>query len=127
MTSLYYRHADCSFWREPPPDAHTPITDLDAPAIEAALARGWLPRLENGTWRVYTSDDPPADVLLHHLRQERDLALRQTDWTQMPDAEIDPQQRQAWIDYRRALRRLPQEHPDGRNVVWPTQPELNSP
>lgn len=119
----WFNPADGSVWVKDPPPGCVEVEDKDKPAVEAALRAGDHPRLENGAWRIYPSADPPPDVLLHNLRHERDQRLRDCDWTQMPDVEIDPTKRQAWADYRRALRSLPQQHPDGRNVVWPNKPE----
>jgi hypothetical protein len=121
--TIYYRHADCSFWREPPPDAFTIIVNVDMPVIKEALRRGQLPRWEDGVLKIYTSENPPRDVLLHQLRQERDVLLKECDWTQVPDVELSETQKVAWREYRKALRRLPQDFPDGKNVVWPSRPE----
>lgn len=122
--TLYYNTADHSFWLEAPPGvAGVPINSDDEAMLSEALRRGHLPRLENEQWVIYTPDNPPLDVMMHTLRHERDNRLRDCDWTQMADAEIAPTKRQAWADYRRALRRLPQDHPDGKNVVWPAKPE----
>lgn len=121
--TIYYRHADCSFWREPPPDEFTIIVNIDMPVINEALRRGQLPRWEDGVLKIYTPDDPPLDLLRHQMRQARDLLLSKCDWTQVPDAELSDEQKAAWAEYRRALRRVPQDFPDGKNVVWPTRPE----
>lgn len=122
MTSIFHNPLDNSFWRSMPPTGGRELPPDEAAVVEAALALGHLPRFEAGAWKFYTPGDPPADVLMHTLRHQRDSLLRACDWTQMPDAEIDPRQRQAWVDYRRALRALPQTHPDGRVTAWPTPP-----
>ncbi len=117
---MYYRHLDHSFWLAPPPDAYTQIDAAAMPGIEAALALGRLPRLENGEWKIYTQDDPPADVLLHQIRHQRDQLLRETDWTQLADAPLSEPERLAYRAHRQRLRDLPQQFPDGKGVVWPT-------
>lgn len=53
------------------------------------------------------------------LRFKRGRLLLKTDWTQAPDAPVDAA---AWAAYRAALRDLPQNTEDPRNVVWPTPP-----
>lgn len=53
------------------------------------------------------------------LRVERNRRLSACDWTQVPDAPVDPQ---PWATYRQALRDLPDGLSDPRDVVWPTPP-----
>jgi len=53
------------------------------------------------------------------LRRERNAKLDETDWTQMPDTPVD---QAAWATYRQALRDLPENTDDPRNVVWPSPP-----
>jgi hypothetical protein len=54
------------------------------------------------------------------LRGMRDIALQQSDWTQVPDAPVD---QAAWATYRQALRDLPENTTDPANPVWPTKPQ----
>ena len=50
-------------------------------------------------------------------RQARDLALRASDWTQLPDAPLTEPQRTAWRAYRQQLRDLPTSA-----TTWPVAP-----
>ena len=54
-----------------------------------------------------------------HVRFIRDRELAATDWTQLPDAPCD---KQAWAEYRQALRDLPAQHIDPKQIVWPEKP-----
>jgi len=54
------------------------------------------------------------------LRSMRTALLAQSDWTQMPDAPVD---QAAWREYRQALRDLPANTPDPRNINWPEAPK----
>ena len=49
----------------------------------------------------------------------RDGRLKDSDWTQVPDAPVDAA---AWAVYRQQLRDLPANTTDPRNVVWPEPP-----
>lgn len=72
---------------------------------------------------VITSQDmilPPPTW--EEIREQRDLLLDQSDYTQMPDAELTTEQKQAWIDYRKVLRRIPEAFDKPEDVVWPTKP-----
>jgi hypothetical protein len=53
------------------------------------------------------------------LRLKRKELLAFSDWTQTLDAPVD---REAWAEYRQALRDLPENTIDPTNVVWPTPP-----
>lgn len=55
----------------------------------------------------------------YNLRKERNYLLRDSDWTQVPDAPVDAA---AWAVYRQQLRDLPANTTDPRNVVWPEPP-----
>ena len=53
------------------------------------------------------------------VRFQRNVLLQESDWTQLPDANVD---RQAWATYRQALRSVPQQESFPDNVIWPTPP-----
>ena len=57
--------------------------------------------------------------LMDELRSHRDLLLKSSDWTQVPDAPVD---QAAWSTYRQALRDLPANTEDPENPVWPEPP-----
>ena len=50
---------------------------------------------------------------------DRNDKLKNSDWTQVPDAPVDAA---AWAVYRQQLRDLPANTTDPRNVVWPEPP-----
>lgn len=58
------------------------------------------------------------DKQLLILRMKRDGKLQSTDWTQLPDAPISEQLKEAYKVYRQALRDLPEQE----NPVWPEEP-----
>ena len=49
----------------------------------------------------------------------RSAELAQTDYTQLPDAPTD---KEAWAQYRQALRDLPQKNKLAEKAVFPTKP-----
>ena len=62
------------------------------------------------------------------LRQERDRLIQQTDWRATVD--YPNPDKQAWLDYRQALRDLPEtadpqldENGQLTNIVWPEEPQ----
>ena len=52
----------------------------------------------------FDDDTIPDEYLLERMRLHRDRLLKESDWTQLPDASCD---RQAWATYRQALRDFP--------------------
>lgn len=63
---------------------------------------------------------------LEALRTERNRRLAATDWTQLPDAPLSPEERAAWQAYRQALRDLPalvsEEDLLSGRIPWPEPP-----
>lgn len=57
------------------------------------------------------------------IRKERDIILKNTDWTQLNNAPLTAEQVAAWATYRQDLRDLPQVFDDPDFVIWPDQPE----
>ena len=64
-------------------------------------------------------DAEELEYAWNKLRNRRRSLLRDTDWTQVPDAPVDSA---AWAVYRQELRDLPDNTTDPREVVWPTPP-----
>lgn len=69
----------------------------------------------------------PASILAKIKTQqglmERSQRLRDTDWTQMPDAPLTALEKTAYQTYRQALRDLP-NLPGFPEVNWPAAPGL---
>lgn len=74
-------------------------------------------------------DPPPSPNQLHDqqtqsfmqaLRQERNIRLQLTDWTQMADVQgmRDDAWKQAWASYRQSLRDLPQMYSNAEYIMW---------
>jgi len=58
------------------------------------------------------------------LRADRNKRIAQTDYLAIPDyPHPTPEAKQAWLDYRQALRDLPANTEDPAAPVWPTPPE----
>ena len=71
--------------------------------------------------------EPTKEELLEMIRQIRNEKLYECDWTQLPDAPLTNEQKQAWQEYRQALRDLPQTIDMEAissldDVVWPKCP-----
>jgi hypothetical protein len=85
------------------------------------------PALQDGKWvQVWNITDATAEEIAqrtedqaNQVRAERNQKLSDTDWTQVADAPVD---KQAWADYRQALREVPDQAGFPWSVEWPEQP-----
>lgn len=104
----------------------TPAVDIayDASTHSAVLGD---PTLVNGTWTQEYTAIPLSEEELQRVateaawqvRQDRDLKLTASDWTQVADAPVD---KAAWATYRQALRDIPTQAGFPSAVVWPVVP-----
>lgn len=92
-------------------DDNVPFED-QVPRVITERGLGWA-KLPFGDVQLAPIED---FLLLQRVRKKRDLFLQQSDWTQLIDAPVD---REAWADYRQALRDLPQQEGFPGEVVWP--------
>lgn len=61
------------------------------------------------------------------IASEQALATRKelliaSDWTQLPNGPLTPEQQQAWAVYRQALRDITQQPGFPEQVIWPSSP-----
>tara|TARA_B100000131_G_scaffold81850_1_gene78891 strand:+ start:232 stop:531 length:300 start_codon:yes stop_codon:yes gene_type:complete len=68
----------------------------------------------------YAFFERQAQQDLTGLRQERNMKIAKTDWTQNPD--IPESTRNKWITYRQELRDITKTATSVGNVTWPTPP-----
>jgi hypothetical protein len=67
------------------------------------------------------------DAAWTQLRAERNRRLSATDWTQLADAHLSQEKKDAWASYRQELRDLPDELVDPLVVEWPLDPTQQLP
>jgi len=85
------------------------------------------PEIETQVWNSEKQDwittPIPDEFFLNRLRGDRDYKLSQSDWVVIKAKETGTNIPTAWKEYRQALRDLPANTADFRNVIWPTQPK----
>ena len=62
---------------------------------------------------------------LADLRVERDILLKESDWTQLPDSPLSAEKKAEWAAYRQALRDLPINADTSlqyKDIQFPTPP-----
>lgn len=59
------------------------------------------------------------------IRSDRRRMLEASDWTQVPDVaeQMTAEKRQAWKEYRQALRDITDQDDFPESVIWPVQPK----
>ncbi len=77
------------------------------------------------TVQIYSAgvleEESQRDVTWDEVRAERDRELDSTDWRAVKDRTMS----QAWKDYRKALRDLPQDYETANDAAdnWPVMPD----
>lgn len=69
-----------------------------------------------------TAEEKPIveEKLVNLLRRDRELRLLETDFVMFSDT---PEPSQEWLDYRQALRDVPQQPGFPQNIIWPEKPQ----
>jgi Phage tail assembly chaperone protein len=70
--------------------------------------------------KVWVDQMTPA-IKWAEVRGRRNYLLLETDWTHLPDTPLAAQSKQAWAQYRQALRDITAQS-DPFHIVWPTPP-----
>lgn len=102
----------------------------DAP-LQAQSGEDWIEATSDPNRHMIVNgaivDRPQAEIDAYEidqawgaLRGKRNALLKACDWTQVPDAPVG---QAAWATYRQALRDLPANTTDPREVVWPEPPD----
>jgi hypothetical protein len=75
------------------------------------------------SWTFWGIDEDknkiPVEWVWERLRMRRDQLLAECDWRVVADA---PWDQAPWVEYREALRDLPDNTTDPRKAVWPVAP-----
>jgi hypothetical protein len=86
----------------------------------------WLGEAYNDMGWFVVGDAPPGPAPSTAAELAWDCAkelLAKSDWSMLPDVPMTAAKKDAWVEYRRALRdiRLQSGFPD--NIQWPVRPE----
>lgn len=95
-------------------------------------AEDWLRHYVNGNTLCFTNQPVPAEPTEEEIRAQleaearaqRDSLIAETDWTQVLDAPISAECREAFRVYRQALRDVPQQENFPYDIIWPEKPEV---
>ena len=84
------------------------------------IQEGW--NYDGNNFITNIPSEPTDEELLNKIRIRRNALLAACDWTQLSDAPLTAEQKQAYATYRQALRDLPSTC-DPKTPVFPTKPE----
>ena len=62
------------------------------------------------------------EVVAANVRAQRNMLLKETDWTQLTDAQPSVYSVDGFTEYRQALRAIPEQEGFPHNVIWPEKP-----
>lgn len=65
---------------------------------------------------------PTPTPTAEQVRQQRDMLLMRSDWTDLPNAPLTAEQKSAWATYRQALRDITKQAGFPTTVNWPVAP-----
>jgi hypothetical protein len=133
LTDLIRDNRNVSFPSVITPDIVTdfglaPVEPSEQPTVDHTqnLTRG-VEQLPDGTFvETWVVSDASSEEVAERaaaesrsIRVTRGEALKNSDWTQLPDAPVDSA---AWADYRQALRDIPEQAGFPWTITWPTEP-----
>ena len=64
-----------------------------------------------------------SEMIIARAREDRDIKLMQSDWTQLSDVTLSPSQLAQWKEYRQQLRDITLQLNFPNNIVWPVKPQ----
>ena len=108
-------------------DGYLPVVVIEEATTEKPIIKY---RQLNGQIEQYAEaapvpsvPEPTTEEQEIQVRAQRNSLLDLCDWTQLPDAPLTAEQKQAWAEYRQALRDVPEQAGFPENVAWPLVPE----
>lgn len=112
-----------------PPAPYVGVHEVEQPEPDLQTERvvEISPSQVDGVWKRQWKIEPLTDAeqqarkeyIASAIRNERNLYLSASDWTQVADAPVD---KAAWATYRQALRDVTAQAGFPNEVTWPTKP-----
>lgn len=107
-------------------ETFTELEIKDAGFIGPYEKPNYNPEIETQHWDFvslsWITKPIPDEIFWNNLRDKRNFLLARSDWTQLPDVPLTNEQKLTWIEYRQALRNLPKNTKNPKNVTWPLEP-----
>lgn len=122
---IYYSKTTKGFYRE---DIHGTNIPSDCVKITEQTWKELLESQSKG--KVIQPDERGYPIAIkpsvipptwEEIKKKRDVLLKDSDWSVAADANPKPS-KEAWLNYRQALRDVPQNFSDPSKVIWPKTP-----
>lgn len=97
----------------------TPPDDVDGKQIVWS-GDGW--KLQEIPKEPELQPPDPKPITWDDIRNDRNMRLFMSDWTQLPDVTLSEEQVTAWRTYRQELRDIAIGDGSPADVIWPTAP-----
>lgn len=128
MMYRYAKFSDEGFFRgittslSPVTNSNFTLVQTDIPDAELKSSRLVDGAIVTGLGEEVVDNSLTDEAVAILFREQRDLLLQQSDWTQSNDSPLTAEKKQEWATYRQALRDLPSNTTDFTNPAWPTKP-----
>jgi len=125
MIYRYAKFSDEGFFRgvttslSPVTNDQFTLVETSLPDMELKSSRLVDGAIVTGVDEEVIDNSLTDEAIITLAREQRDLLLQQSDWTQVPDAPVNAT---SWATYRQALRDLPSQQGFPDNIVWPNRP-----
>lgn len=125
MMYRYAKFSDEGFFRgvttslSPVTNSNFTLVQTDIPDAELRSSRLVDGEIVTGVGEEVVDNSITDEAVRIVAREQRDLLLQQSDWTQVPDAPVNSA---SWATYRQALRDVPSQSGFPDNITWPTKP-----
>lgn len=91
----------------------------------------WIPKdIANSNYSQFLEEQAKGEAVLvpyvppaptwEEIKAQRNVHLKDSDWTDLPNTPLS--NKQAWQNYRQALRDIPQTFARPEDVIWPEKP-----
>lgn len=107
----------CRLLPDEPPQQPDPVN-----LVQIDLYVRVEPVLSSSTSVQYNMIRRNFDDVSDDVRAVRNMFLKESDWTQLSDSQLDENQLQLWREYRQKLRILPQQPEFPFNIIFPEMP-----
>lgn len=121
-THTEYEYAEQVIWWALPYPEY--LTRQGNRQVLTDAGRAYLASIENEIlgWAMASYCPTEYTITFDMIRLKRNQLLAASDWTQIPDAPLTEEQKEAWRTYRQALRDIPQMYASVDDIVWPVPP-----
>jgi hypothetical protein len=118
VSDVGFYHPDRGYWQTNSEPSDAILSSYPAGTKRVSLQPSPRHTFDGEQW-VPIADSKLAEILAKEALIERSILLAQTDWWAVQDRTMT----QAQVDYRQALRDIPQQAGFPTDITWPTKPE----